>query len=75
MMAGMVDQVAYKLSDNELKQAGLSVHKAAYRMPELDDIIYLHSSSVLRKLKPSWIVYQELYQHNEKIYARGKYKF
>lgn len=72
MMAGMADQVAYKLTDDELKQAGLSIHKAAYRMPELEDIIYLNSASVLRKLKPSWIVYQEVYQHDNKLFARGK---
>lgn len=72
IMSGMADHVAYKLSTEELKRAGLSAQKVAYRMPELDDIIYLNSASVLKMKKPSWIVYQEVYQLHDKLYARGK---
>lgn len=72
-MSGMVDQVAYKLTADELKEAGLSAQKAAYRIADLEDIILLNSSSVLRKTKPEWIVYQEVYQINDKLYARGEH--
>lgn len=71
-MAGMVDHVACKLSKEELKNAGLSFNKAAYRRSDIEDIIFLHSSSVLRKTKPEWIVFQEVFEFNNKLYARGK---
>jgi len=70
-MAGMVDHVARKLDEKELKQAGLSSRKIAYRTSDLEDIIILHSSSVLRKKKLEWIVFQEVYQLNDKLYAKG----
>lgn len=71
MLCGMTDQVACKLNDEELRQAGLPVNKLAYRVPDLEDIVYLKSTSVLRRVKPPWIVYQEVYQDREKLYARG----
>lgn len=71
MLCGMTDQVACKLSEVELRQAGLPVNKLAYRVPELEDIIFLKSTSVLRRVKPTWIVYQEVYQEREKLFARG----
>lgn len=75
IMAGMVDHVARKLSKEELKQAHLSFHKAAYRTADMGDIIFLHSSSVLHKLKPEWIVFQEVFKLGEKFYARGNVFF
>lgn len=71
MLCGMTDQVACKLSEEELRQASLPVNKLAYRVPELEDIIFLKSTSVLRRVKPDWIVYQEVYQDREKLFARG----
>lgn len=70
MLAGMVDQVARKLDEREMKEAGIRQGKAVYRIPDIDDIVYLHSSSVLTKTKPEWVVYQEIYQ-TDKMYMRG----
>lgn len=36
----------------------------------MEDPVFLHSSSVLRKSAPEWVVYQELYETN-KIYMRN----
>ncbi len=69
----MVDQVAYKMSPQELKEAGLNVNKAAYRIPTLNEVIRINHGSVLREKKPKWIVYQEVYQQDEKLYARGTF--
>ena len=70
MLAGMLDQVAKKLDERETKEAGIRPGKAVYRIPDIDDIIHLHSGSVLAKKKPEWVVYQEIYQ-TEKMYMRG----
>ena len=68
----MADHVARKLSKEELQKAGLSLSKAAYRTADMEDIVFLHSSSVLRKLKPEWIAFQEVFESSaNKIYARG----
>lgn len=71
MLCGMTDQVACKLSEDELRQVGLPATKLVYRVPELEDLIFLKSTSVLRRMKPEWIVYQEVYQDREKLFARG----
>lgn len=36
----------------------------------MEDPVFLHSSSILRKTCPEWVVYQEIYETN-KIYMRG----
>lgn len=67
----MVDQVARKLDEREMKEAGIRQGKAVYRIPDIDDIVYLQSTSVLAKKKPEWVVYQEIFQ-TEKMYMRGR---
>lgn len=37
---------------------------------DMDDPVFIHSSSVLRKVCPEWIVYQEIYETN-KMYLRN----
>ncbi|CAH0382631.1 unnamed protein product [Bemisia tabaci] len=71
VLAGMVDHVALKLDQDQLTAAGLRPHQPAYRIPEMEDIVFMHSSSVLRKTRPQWVVYQEVYQLNDKMYMRG----
>lgn len=41
------------------------------RCDELEDPVFLHTSSVLRSTKPQWIVYQEVFESNGKMYLRG----
>lgn len=36
----------------------------------MEDPVFLHSSCVLRKICPEWVVYQEIYETN-KMYMRG----
>lgn len=71
MLAGMVDQVARKLDEREIKEAGLRQGKAVYRIPDTEDIVHLKSTSVLAKEKPEWVVYQEIYK-TDKMFMRGR---
>lgn len=36
----------------------------------MEDPVFIHSSCVLRKICPEWVVYQEIYETN-KMYMRG----
>lgn len=36
----------------------------------MEEPVFMHSSSVLKKTCPEWVVYQEVYETN-KIYMRG----
>lgn len=68
---GMVDKVARKLDEGEARTADVSVNKPVYKLSEIDDIAYIHDSSVLCKVKPTWIVYQEAFEQNGRLYLRG----
>ena len=71
ILAGMVDQIARKLDKEELKQLQLKSNKIVYRTADRDINIFLHTSSVLRKLKPEWIVFQEAFKSGDRYFARG----
>ncbi|XP_015600106.1 probable ATP-dependent RNA helicase kurz [Cephus cinctus] len=71
VLAGMGDQVAHKLSPDEVEDGeDKTKYKHAYKTLEMEDPVFMHSSSVLRKTSPEWVVYQEVYETN-KIYMRG----
>lgn len=36
----------------------------------MEEPVFMHSSCVLRKVSPEWVVYQEVYETN-KMYMRG----
>lgn len=71
VLMGMVDKVARKLDEGEARTADVSVNKPVYKLSEIDDIAYIHDSSVLCKVKPTWIVYQEAFEQNGRLYLRG----
>lgn len=71
LLSGLVDQVAKRVDPDELKEGeDKRKWKHAYQIPELESPVFLHSSSVLRKELPEWVVYQEIYETN-KPYMRG----
>lgn len=37
-------------------------YKYAYRCSDLDEPVFIHSESILRKVIPDWVIYQELYE-------------
>lgn len=71
VLAGMLDKVARKLTTNELHRNGVRPNKAAYYASNLTSIVYIHNSSVLKRSKPEWLVYQEIFEVQNKMYIKG----
>lgn len=71
MLAGMADQVAHKVNLAEINDPEEKVKwKRAYKCAEMEDPVFIRSTSVLSKDLPEWVVYQEVYESN-KLYMRG----
>lgn len=71
ILSGMVDQVAHKLSAEEIQERdGKKKWKYAYKTLEMEEPVFMHSTCVLKRTAPEWVVYQELYETN-KTYMRG----
>ncbi|CAO1440167.1 unnamed protein product [Diamesa hyperborea] len=76
LLVGLGDQVARKIPDEELK---LKEHKHkfkyAYQIPEMEEPVFMHSCSILKKKQPEYVVYQEVYEtrngDNTKVFIRG----
>lgn len=63
VLSGLGDQVGRKIGLDEVKQGeDKRKFKYAYHCAELDEPVHLHSESILRKVIPEWVVYQELYE-------------
>lgn len=71
VLAGMLDKVGRRLTTSELNRNGIRSNKAAYYVSNLTEIAYIHNSSVLKKTKPEWLVYQEIYEVQNKMYIKG----
>lgn len=76
LLAGMGDQVAKKIPNDEMKsQEDRNRLKYAYRCPEMEEPVFMHSSSVLQKSKPEWVIYQEIFElqngDSRKMFMRG----
>jgi len=67
----MLDRVARRLTTNELNRNGIRPNKAAYYASNLTAIVFIHNSSVLKRSKPEWLVYQEIFEVQEKMYIKG----
>ncbi|XP_076756292.1 putative ATP-dependent RNA helicase kurz [Xylocopa sonorina] len=71
VLAGMADQVARKVMPDEVNEdQDKAKWKYAYKAMDMEDPVFIHSSCVLRKMCPQWVVYQEIYETN-KMYMRG----
>lgn len=76
LMAGLGDQVARKIPDDELKlKTDKHKLKYAYQIPEMEEPAHIHSCSILRKKQPEFIVYQEIFETKNgdcmKTFLRG----
>ncbi|XP_055904771.1 probable ATP-dependent RNA helicase kurz [Eupeodes corollae] len=76
LLAGMGDRVARKvplddINDKEQKRK----MKYAYNCLNMEEPVFIHSSSILRKKQPTWVVYQEAYEtqngESTKLFIRG----
>ncbi|XP_068902133.1 probable ATP-dependent RNA helicase kurz isoform X2 [Tenebrio molitor] len=68
LLSGMGDQIAKKIGTDEAEDS--KKLKYAYHANNMEDPVFLHSSSALRKTLPEFVIYQEIYETN-KIYMRG----
>lgn len=72
LLSGLVDQVARRVDLDEIKDAADRPRwKHAYRCLEMEEPVFLHAHSVLKRQRPEWVVYQEVYETNGKLYMRG----
>ncbi|CAH0548891.1 unnamed protein product [Brassicogethes aeneus] len=71
LLSGMGDQIAKKIAPEEVKEGEDRVKfKYAYHANNMEEPVFLHQGSVLRKTLPEYVVYQEIYETN-KMYMRG----
>ncbi|RLU16994.1 hypothetical protein DMN91_011063 [Ooceraea biroi] len=71
ILTGMADQVAKKISPDEMMENQLKTWKYAYRTVKIKEPIFMHSSCVLWQTEPEWVVYQEVHKVDGRIYMRG----
>ena len=62
VLAGTPDQVAHKVDVASLEDPKERTRlKYAYMTPDLEEPVFLKSTSVLKHTMPEWIAYQEVY--------------
>ena len=76
LLSGLGDQVARKWPADEIKQKeDKRKFKYAYQLPGLEEPIFMHSCSVLKKEQPEFVVYQEAFESRQsdstKMFIRG----
>ncbi|CAG9833375.1 unnamed protein product [Diabrotica balteata] len=69
LLSGMGDQVAKKILPEEVNENYVKF-KYAYNANNMEEPVFLHRGSVLKKSLPEFVVYQEIYETN-KMYMRG----
>ncbi|XP_030748203.1 probable ATP-dependent RNA helicase kurz [Sitophilus oryzae] len=71
LLAGLGDQIAKKVSLEEANQfKEKAKYKYAYKANSMEDFVFLHQNSVLKKTLPEFVIFQEIYE-TDKIYMRG----
>lgn len=76
LLAGLGDQVARKWPAEEVKlKEDKRRFKYAYQLPGMEDPVFMHSCSVLKKKQPEFVVYQEAFETRQgdsaKMFIRG----
>lgn len=76
LLAGLGDQVARKWPTEEIKlKEDKRKYKYAYQLPGLQEPIFMHSCSVLKKKQPEFVVFQEAFETRQgdgaKMFIRG----
>ncbi|XP_055542189.1 probable ATP-dependent RNA helicase kurz isoform X2 [Wyeomyia smithii] len=76
MLIAMADHIARKIPDIEIKQKSDKIkYKHAYNLCDVEEPVFVHSSSVHRKQNFEWVCYQEAYESMDggtaKMFIRG----
>jgi len=66
LVASCGDNVASKMVAGEPGYV-----KGGYRCGQIEQPVFIHSSSVLKKLNPEWIIFQEIFEAGGKLLMRG----
>jgi len=66
LVAGCGDQVARRIIEGEPGYV-----KGGYKVGQMEQPAFIHSTSVLKKQKPDWIIFQEIFETTDKMYMRG----
>lgn len=76
LLSGLGDQVARKIPDDEIKlKEDKHKFKHAYQIPDVEEPVFMHSCSILKKKQPEWVIYQEIFEtrngDSTKMFIRG----
>lgn len=76
LLSGLGDQVARKIPDDEIKlKEDKHKFKHAYQIPDVEEPVFMHSCSILKKKQPAWVIYQEIFEtrngDSTKMFIRG----
>lgn len=61
---------SFNFSVSVTRELILWLNLLSNRCAELEEPVFMHSASVLRKKSPEWVVYQEVFE-TTKLYMRG----
>ncbi|GLV38461.1 kurz [Carabus blaptoides fortunei] len=72
LLSGMGDQVAYKINPKEIQdEKERYKYKNAYRVMDLEEPVFVHTKSCMKKNNSQFLIYQELFEtENGKTYIR-----
>jgi ATP-dependent RNA helicase DHX37/DHR1 len=71
LLSGLPDQVAHRLPIEEHVGPDKKKLKLAYHTRTLEQPVFLHHTSVLKRNPPDWLIYQEIFEIEGKMYMRG----
>lgn len=76
VLIAMADQIARKVPESDINlKTGKIKFKYAYNLPDIEEPVFIHANSVLRKNLPEWVCYQEAYEaisgESTKMFIRG----
>ena len=69
LLAGSPNMVARRISQED--ETGDKEKRGGYRTGAMEQIVFIHNSSVLKQARPEWVVYQDLVETRGKIVMRG----
>ncbi|XP_052798747.1 probable ATP-dependent RNA helicase DHX37 [Mya arenaria] len=70
VLAGMGDHVARKMIALPSTSPDAKKLKNAYQVPDLEEPVFIHPTSVLYKQRPEWLVFQHM-EETSKLYMKG----
>ncbi len=72
LLSGLSDNVARKVSLDEIANSqDKKKMRFAYMTRTMEEPVFLNQTSVLRSQLPEWVVFQEVYEVQDKMYMRG----